>query len=372
MREKPYTERDGKIYAVVNYTDSKGVRRQIWRKAESKTDARNLARDLKDQLRNGTEQFEHTLTLDQYLDKWFAHIKGKRAEKTIEGYELIIRLYIKPFLGRKQLSKIKPLDVQGMVDELEASFSPKTVREANNLLARALKQAIKWRLITTNPARDVELPIKVQKEMKCFTPEEAQKFLEEASKDKYGLMFELALLTGMRPSEYFALQWTDLDFQKNTVTIQRALYRHNHGGNWAFKEPKTLQSRRTIPLPRYLTQELADYKRHQAEERLKMGAKWQNYNVVFASSNGNPLSRRNIEKRHFKPILVKAELPDIRLYDLRHTCATLLLADGENIKVVSERLGHADAAMVLRVYGHVLKGMQQGATDRIEAIVRRK
>jgi hypothetical protein len=118
MREKPSTERDGKICALVSYTDSTGKRRQIWRKAESKSDAREIARNLKDQLRNGTEQFEHTLTVSEYLDKWFAHIKDKRAEKTIEGYELIIRLYIKPHLGRKQLSKLEPLDVQGMIDTL--------------------------------------------------------------------------------------------------------------------------------------------------------------------------------------------------------------------------------------------------------------
>lgn len=372
MKEKRYVEKDGKIYARVSYTDSSGKRKQVWRRAESKSDAKEIARDLETQLRSGTESFEHKLTLSEYLDKWLNHVKGKLAEKTVEGYELIVRLYIKPFLGKKQLTKIKPLDVQSMVDQLQGKFSPKTVREANMVLSRALKQAIKWGLLLTNPATAVELPKKQRREMLSLTAEQAQEFLEEAAKDKYGLMFELAIITGMRPQEYFALQWSDIDFQKSTLTIQRVLYRHNHGGNWKFKEPKTPQSRRTIPLPAYLLKELADHKRKQAEERLKLGQQWQHYNLVFTSTIGTPLSRRGIERRHFKPILERAKLPNIRLYDLRHSCATLLLVTGENPKVVSERLGHASIVLTLDTYSHCLPTMQKSATDKLEELLKRK
>jgi integrase len=244
------------------------------------------------------------------------------------------------------------------------------VRYATSILARALKRAVTWKLITHNPAVDIELPKYVKREMQSLTPEEAQKFLEACKGDKFGLMFELALITGLRPEEYLGLQWSDIDFQRKTVSVRRTLVWKRWTHKWYFGEPKSEKSRRTLPLPSYLMKELFEWKRAQNEHRLKFGETWQDYNLVFPSNTGTPLSIRNLERRHFKPLLVKANLPDIRLYDLRHSCATLLLADGENIKVVSERLGHADGALVLRTYAHVSPSMQRSATERMEKILR--
>ena len=114
---------------------------------------------------------------------------------------------------------------------------------------------------------------------------------------------------------------------------------------------------------------LHDHKIRQGKHRLKIGEKWTNYNFVFASDTGTPLVLRNLERRHFKPILKAAELPNIRLYDLRHSCATLLLVAGENPKVVSERLGHASIVLTLDTYSHVLPTMQKAATERLERIL---
>jgi integrase len=372
MREKSYVERNGKFYAIVSFTNSEGKRKQIWRKAESKTDAREITKALREQLRGGTESFEHRLKVAEYLDKWMASVKGKLSERTLEAYECLVRLYIKPALGLKDLSKLRPLDVQGMVDAMQGrGLSPKTIRETNIVLSRSLKQAVRWRLLLSNPAAFVELPKKVRREMQSLSPEEAQAFLTHAARDKYGLLFELAILTGMRPEEYLALQWPDVDLKARTLTVQRVLFRHKKGGGWYFKEPKTPQSRRTIPLPDYLTRELAEWKRSQNELRLRLGQEWQNHNLVFTSDVGSPLSIRNLERRHFKPILVNAKLPDIRLYDLRHSCATLLLAAGENPKVVSERLGHASIVLTLDTYSHVLPSMQRSATEKLEMILKR-
>jgi integrase len=276
MREKRYVERDGKIYARVSYTDSSGKRRQLWRKAESKSDAKELSKELEQQLKNSTEPFEHQLTLDEYLDKWLASVKSKISDKTYEIYEFLLRKYIRPSLGRRELTKLKPLHVQQVIDELGTRFTPKTVRETNFTLSRALGQAIRWKLITNNPAADVELPKRLRHEMKCFSEEEAILFLEEAAKDRHGLLFELALVSGMRPGEYLALQWSDVDFGKNMVTVQRSLFTPQKGGKWYFKEPKTSMSRRTIPLPHLLIKQLAEHKRKQAEQRLKQGPKYHN------------------------------------------------------------------------------------------------
>ncbi len=186
----------------------------------------------------------------------------------------------------------------------------------------------------------------------------------------HGLIFEFALLTGMRPEEYLALQWSDVDLDRGTAQVRRALVRHKK--SWSFEEPKTARSRRTVYLPASLLQKLAPHKRKQAEARLKLGASWRAYDLVFCSNEGSPLSIPNITYRYFRPILEKAKLPRIRLYDLRHTCATLLLIAEENPKVVSERPGHSTIVLTLDTYSHVLPTMQQGATARLEKLLYNK
>jgi integrase len=139
-----------------------------------------------------------------------------------------------------------------------------------------------------------------------------------------------------------------------------------------FSEPKTAKSRRTVPLPPYVIRKLQEHRRHQLEHKLKTGEKFHNeHNLIFTSKTGTIVSIRNLQRRHFKPLLVKAKVPDIRLYDLRHTCATLLLAAGENPKVVSERLGHASIVLTLDTYSHVLPTMQKSATERLEKLLRK-
>ncbi len=231
---------------------------------------------------------------------------------------------------------------------------------------------MKWRVLAQNPATLVELPKQSRKEMQSLSPEDAAKFLEAATEDSYGLVFTLALITGMRPEEYLGLQWKDVDLQTGVVTVQRALIWRSTLG-WYFSEPKTSGSRRSIPIPNSLTRALTEHRRRQAEERLKAGPKYQAHDLVFANSEGSPLMRRNLVRRHFKPILKRAGLPEsIRLYDLRHSCATLLLAANENPKVVGERLGHASIRMTMDVYSHVLPSMQRAASDKLEILLSRK
>lgn len=146
----------------------------------------------------------------------------------------------------------------------------------------------------------------------------------------------------MRPEEYLGLQWKDIDLSTGTVTVQRALVWKRKGGGWTLEEPKTSKSRRTIPLSASIIGELATHRKEQLEERLKLGPAYAKHDFVFATEIGTPLLTSNLTRRHFKPILKKANLSQtIRLYDLRHTCATLLLLANVSPKVVAERLGHS-------------------------------
>jgi integrase len=306
-------------------------------------------------------------TLDQYLNDWLeTSAKSRIGENTFRTYTDYLKRYVRPTLGAYKLSSIQPLNIQELYTQMQDDgLSARTVRYAHAILSSALKQAVKWRLLQVNPASFVDLPRQKRQEMQVLTPKQVGLFLKATDGDRYAVLFAFALATGMRPSEYLALQWKDVDLKAGTVIVQRSLVRLNK--EWKFAETKTARSRRTIPLPKTVTRQLKSHKQRQAAERLKAGSGYNNNDLVFATQSGLPVNLHNLLHQNFKPILVKAKLPKIiRLYDLRHTCATLLMGAGENPKVVSERLGHASIALTLDVYSHVLPTMQEKAAERLE------
>jgi integrase len=180
------------------------------------------------------------------------------------------------------------------------------------------------------------------------------------------------LVTGMRPGESYALRWEDLDFEHGTISVQRSLiWKGGPAEGWMLVEPKTERGWRQISIPRSLVESLRALRGCQDETKRKAGALYEDHGFVFANRWGRPIYPRQFIRHVFKVALVRAGLQrSIRLYDLRHTSATLLLKAGEHIKVVSERLGHASVSITLEVYVHVLPGMQAGAATRIDSLLR--
>jgi integrase len=319
----------------------------------------------------GTFVEPSVVTVQEYLDKWLeVAAKPRLTELTFQHYEDLLRRYVRPAIGEAKLGSIKPLNIQSIYSEMQGrGLSARVVRYTHAVLNSAMKRAVEWRLISQNPAASVELPRKERREMQALTPEQAANFLAAASDDRFSVLFNLALVSGMRPSEYLGLQWQDINFEAGVVTVQRTLT-WTHRGTWYFGETKTTRSRRNIPLPVPLLSLLKEHKRQQAEERLKAGASYEKLDLVFSGKQGQPVMSHNLIVRHFKPILKKAKLPmSLRLYDLRHSCATLLLASNENPKVVSERLGHASVTLTLDVYSHVLPSMQEAASQKLEKML---
>jgi integrase len=269
-----------------------------------------------------------------------------------------------------QISSISPLNIQLFYKSLtDRGLSPRTVRYVHALVCSSLKHAVNLRVLSHSPAVFVDLPRMPRTEMKAFSREEAARFLTAAKDDRYGIVFALALTTGMRPEEYLALHWKDLDLIQGTATVQRTLVWRKGGGSY-FGEPKSAHSRRTVPFPTSVLKWLLEHRRQQMEERLKLGADYENHDLVFATAEGKPLHYRNVANRHFRPVLIRAKLPaTFRLYDLRHSCATLLLGENEHPKVVSERLGHASVTLTLDTYSHVLPTMQRAATEKLESLL---
>jgi integrase len=353
--------------------DAQGKRRYLNKTIKGKKkDAEAYLSKTVTSISTGTFVEPSALSVGEYLDKWLNTAARHRVrERTFVDYSELLDRYVRPSIGEKRLSDLRPLHIQSLYTELqERGLSARTVRYTHAVLSSALKQAVKWLMLAQNPASLVDVPKAARKEMQALSPEEAKRFLTESDKDRWSALFALALSTGMRPEEYLGLQWKDVDLVKGIATVQRALVWNRKGGGWSFTQPKTARSRRNIPLPSSVMSALVAHKRKQAEERLKAGPEYQNHDLVFATIEGTPLMMRNLLRRHFKPIVKRAELPgNMRLYDLRHSCATLLLAANEHPKVVSERLGHASITLTLDTYSHVLPSMQQAASEKLERLL---
>ncbi|MCA1637507.1 MAG: glycoside hydrolase family 92 protein, partial [Acidobacteria bacterium] len=212
-----------------------------------------------------------SMSLNEYLDKWLSEsAKPRLREATLDSYQSLLQKHVREKLGSRKLSDIKPLDVQKLYNRMtENLLSPRTVRYVHTILKSAFSQAIKWQMLSVNPCSIADLPRQQKNEMKAFSPEQAKRFLEAAKDSKHGLVFAFALASGMRPEEYLALKWSDIDFEKHTATVQRTLI-WRKGGGWYFSEPKTVRSRRTLPLPESLLLRLKTHKRQQAEAILKL------------------------------------------------------------------------------------------------------
>jgi integrase len=268
------------------------------------------------------------------------------------------------------LAKIRPLEIQALYQGMqERGLSARTVRYTHAVLHSALSQAVKWRMLAVNPAASVDLPRQQHKEMRVLAPDQTRLFLLEAAKqDRLGSMFAVAVTTGLRPSEYLALKWSDLEFATGTLSVNRSLD-WMKGGGWQFQETKRTGSRRTIRIQNSVCAMLQQHRLDQAKERNEAEEKWHETGLIFTTRSGGPLDERNIAQENFARILTSAGLPSIRLYDLRHTAATNALSAGVPAKVVSEMLGHASVAFTLDVYAHVLPNMQEQGAAMVEALL---
>jgi len=306
-----------------------------------------------------------TITLDEFVTRWLdTAAKPKLRDKSYESYESLLRRYIRPVLGERILSAVTPLDVQDAYQRMiDRGLSARTVRYTHSVLRSAMRQAIRWQLLAQDPTDGAQLPRLRRREMRVLSAEQSRAFLA-ALKTNDGPVFAVALTTGMRPSEYLALKWQDIDWDRGTVSVVRTLERA--AGLWRFAETKRARSRRIIKLQDWVLETLKDL---EAITTRRSGCSWpDNSEMVFTSPAGRPIYSDKLAKG-FKAILGHNGLPMIRLYDLRHTAATLALSAGVPPKVVAEQLGHASAAFTLDVYSHLLPHMQSEAAERVEALL---
>jgi integrase len=281
---------------------------------------------------------------------------------TAQSYEHTIKGHISPALGHIPLARLSAPTIQRYLGEiLKTGLSSTTVRYQAAILNEALHHAVRWGQLARNPMEFVDLPRRSRVEMKVWDEEQVGLFIGEARKSsRYYPLYLTAILTGARQGELLGLRWDDLNFLLGSATIQRTFYRL--GKQQLVREPKTRHSRRTIPLPPVLLEELRRLREAQEKAKTRLGGKYQGQGLVFSQPNGKPLHSRNITQRDFRKVIERAKVPHIRFHDLRHCHATHLLQAGVNAKVVQERLGHHAASFTLSTYGHALPGMQEEAT----------
>ena len=360
------------LVRVYRGTDAAGRRR--YRNATVNGTKRDAQERLNEMLRDGEAGVEpSTLSLSAYLDRWLAESVAPRVRpRTLQDYRRFLDAYVRPELGDRRLARLTTLDLQSLYTKIGEEASAHAVVHTHRPLSAALRQAVAWKMLRRNPAEGVKVPREPRRGMCVLSPDEVVRFQTEAAKHPRGFIFTFSIVTGFRPGEVQGLAWSDCDLRAGTIAVRRSVA-WLEAGRWEFGDPKTPQSRRTIPLPSSVAEALRRHRRDQLAFRsrqLERGRVGANHDLVFPSRTGEPLYGPNLSKRVLKPILAAAELDmRFRWYDCRHTCATLLLAAGENPKVVSERLGHATVAFTLDRYAHVLPGMQEGASERLEDLL---
>lgn len=337
----------------------------------TKTQAKELATKLQAQVDAGTLNEPAKQTVAEFFTYWLDNTAARKVKPyTLDDYRRLGERYIKPSLGHVKLGALKPAHVQRLVTEMEAKgLAPRTVRYGHGVLRNALNKAVREGTIPANPAaaKLVDLPRNRRRELTVFSPPEARAFVEAAQEDRWAALWLLLIGSGARPGEALGLTWPDYDGR--AIRIQRTLVRDRRGGGWKLQEPKTSRSRRSVPLPDVAVDALRTHRRRQAEEKLAAGPDYTDHGLIFADDHGEPLVWSEVCRLHWKGLLTQADLPQIRPYDLRHSCASLLLAQGVNPKIVAERLGHSTITLTLDTYSAVLPGLQEEATERLGAML---
>jgi integrase len=308
------------------------------------------------------------LTLAEFLKRWLEDsVRGSVAKSTFERYEQLSRVHIVPAIGTVKLKKLTPAHVQGLYrTKLDEGLAERTVEYIHAPLRKALNQAVKWQLAPRNVADAATAPRPRKREMMAFDREQARRFLNEARGDRFEALYVLAVAAGLRQGELLGLKWADLDLEKGTLSVCRSLRMDKDGAHYT--EGKRDRSRRRIELGTGSVGALRAHRRRQLEERVRYAGLWENHGLVFCRKDGRPVHRRNLEREFYK-LLKRADLPRITFHGLRHTCASLMILNNTPAKVVSEMLGHADVAFTLKVYSHVLPGMQRSAADGMDEML---
>jgi len=365
---------------VVDLPDVEGKRRQLRRRGfpSKKAAQTSLTALLADKDRGVLVRPSNT-TLGAYLlEVWLPARRSSLRPSTAAAYEGTIRNYVLPDLGRARLQAIDGAALNQLYNRLLTEgrtdlrrgvglgLAPKTVRNVHGVLARAMRDAVRWGQLQRNPCDAADPPRGRAPEMRAWTAEQLRLFVKAVESHRWAGVWMLMASTGMRRGEVLGLRWSDVDLAGSTVTIRSTRIRY--GKTTATSTPKTARGNRTIAIGPATRSALKAWKRTQTTERLQVGSRWQGEHGLVATNIDGTAPNPEAFSNLFAKLVRAAGLPPIRLHDLRHSYATAALAAGVPVKVLSQRVGHADVGVTLAVYAHVMPGDDEDAARRADAL----
>ena len=331
----------------------------------AKMDAQRRLRELLTMAETGLPPDTSKMTLGAYLEQWFGYHESRVRARTIYGYRNSLRRYVIPTLGHIRLTQIQPAQVDKLYISMTSNgLSPRTALQTHRILKRALKQALRWNLIVRNPLDLIDAPSFEPKEMLTLTAKQLNALVIEALHRPYGTAIIVGAYTGLRRGELTGLKWTDIDFTNGMVSVAREIV-FVPGKGYIVSAPKSAKGRRVVDITPEVVTHLKRHAAQQAEHRLSIESVWKDEGWVLARPDGSHVNPNAITKA-FKNLRDELELPPVRLHDLRHTHASLLLKAGVHLKVVSERLGHSNIGITADIYSHVTPGMGKDAAQKFQ------
>lgn len=306
------------------------------------------------------------LTFADYAERWLKSKKKKVRPKTIQRYSDLMRLHVVPVIGSIPLLKLKPLHLEKVYEEASSrGLSPQSILHIHRVLFTALKQAVAWQLIPRNIAEAVTPPRPEHREVEPMTSREVVRIFETVAGTDLEIPTILGLGTGMRLGEVLGLRWKDIDLDKKSARIAQTVQETNEG--LVFVPPKTHRSRRTVSLPGFVVHALRKHKKEQSERRLVVGSAWHDNDLVIERGDGLPVRTSSLSGRFADRM--KKEGIKLTFHGLRHGHASLMLAAGVHLKVVSERLGHSTIGITADLYTHVADEVHEAAAASLDALL---
>lgn len=362
------------VIIPVGYNKATKKTKYKWFTYDTQDEAEKECARLINELNQGTYVEPSKMTVSEYMDYWFEnYAEIKTRKNTYDSYRVFIKHHIKPEIGNLPLSKLQPMHIQqlltkksksGRADGKPGGLSSRSVKYIFSILHEALSHAVKWKLLSQNPAIAVESSNRNRKRVRVWTLEEARHFLTIAQNDRFYAIFVLALYTGMRRGELLALRWQDINFETGVIKVNHTLSKHR-----VLEATKTEKSQRQILVTQNVLDVLKQHKARQAAEKLKAGDKYVSQDLIFCSRLGTPLNAENVVKRNFYPLIKKAKVSKISFHSLRHCSATFALTQNGNIKIISERLGHSTIKTTGDIYTHVSTEMQRQVAEGIDNVL---
>lgn len=316
-------------------------------------------------------------TFKTFVEKWLADYAATLAPKTFYRYTEVLESRIVPVLGHLKLENIKPLHVIELVNTLKNThrikgrvglLAPRTVQHHFRILSNVLQAAVQWQLIQHNPCARVKPPKVAKSAVVIYDEHQTAQLIRclESEPLKYKTLVMLALSSGCRRGEITGLTWENVDFVNSTIKIVQSS-QYLPGKGIFIKTTKTESSKRLIAIPPFIMAILSKHKIAQNAERLLLGDKWDNLNMVFTTLTGGMIFPDSVTN-WFDKFLKKHGLPHVCFHSLRHLSATLLIDQGINIKAVSSRLGHSSVSTTIDIYSHSLQSADRLSADKMEQL----